>query len=141
MKFIEFIHNFKYIGDGIGKNTNISDVNNRELLVGIAVEMEHTKDINRAASISLDHLIEKNNYYSLLLKSGIVDEKKAIYLGKKLLNINTEDQYDMMNPDKGMGSPAEFMRKMNQHKEINKDDEITNVLLGFKPFNVGDYVN
>ena len=139
MKFIEFLNNFKYVGNGIGKNTKITTVNYNELLVGIAVEMEHTKDIYRAASITIDHLSENNEYYSILLKSGIVDEKKALYLGKKLLNINTENQYDMTNPDKGMGSPAELMRKMNSY--INKDDEVTNVLLGFKPFNVGDYVN
>ena len=77
MRFNEFINSFQYTNDGIGKNTSINDVNKKELLVGIAVEMEHTTDLNQSASIAIDHLTENGEYYSILIKSGLVDEDKA----------------------------------------------------------------
>ena len=80
MKFNEFISSFQYTNDGIGKNTSINDVNKEQLLVGIAVEMEHTTDLNQSASIAIDHLTENNEYYSILIKSGLVDENKALEL-------------------------------------------------------------
>lgn len=88
MKLFEFISNFQYTNNGVGKQTSINDVDKKQLLIGIAVEMEHNIiDLNVAASIAIDHLTENNNYYTILLKSGLVDEKKALYLGNKLLNI------------------------------------------------------
>lgn len=112
MKLNDFYNTYKYINDGIGKNTSVLDVNKKQLLVGINVEFEHTRDINMAASIAIDHLTEKPEYYTILLQSGLVDEKKAIYLGKKLLNI------DIVN------------NKL-------EDDQLTDILLGFTPHKLG----
>ena len=38
---------------------------------GIKVEMEHTDDIIIAVRIALDHLSEKKDYYTQLLKAGL----------------------------------------------------------------------
>jgi len=69
---------------GKGDKTNPKDVDQNELKVGIAVEMEHTSDAEAAKEIALDHLTENPKYYSDLIKSGIVDEPKALDLAKQL---------------------------------------------------------
>jgi hypothetical protein len=73
------------IPGGKGDNTKPEDVNQNELKVGIEVEMEHTNDRKKALEIALDHLTEHPQYYSILMKSGLVDEPKAIELYNKLL--------------------------------------------------------
>jgi len=52
-------------------------------LIGIKVEMEHTDDIKKAVEIAKDHLTEVPNYYTILINSGLVDEKEAINLYNK----------------------------------------------------------
>jgi hypothetical protein len=114
MKYSEFINNFQYCGNGVGKDTSINDINKNELLVGIAVEFEHTNDINTSTSIAIDHLSENNQYYTELVNDGLVDEEKAIYLAKKFLNIS---------------------------KNNNSEKEQENEILGYKPLNVGDNID
>lgn len=87
MKLEEFKKQFKYANDGHGKNLSIYDVDQNELIVGIAVEKEHSKNLNIRASIALDHLADNKKYYTLLIQSGIVDEKEAIDLAKKYLKV------------------------------------------------------
>ena len=72
------------IAGGKGDKKSPEDVDKNELAVGIEVEMEHTSDKETAKEIALDHLTEKPKYYSLLIKAGIVDEKSALELAKKL---------------------------------------------------------
>ena len=72
------------ISGGKGDKTNPKDVDQNELKVGIAVEMEHTSDAEVAKEIALDHLTENPKYYTELIKSGIVDEKEALKLAKDL---------------------------------------------------------
>jgi len=55
----------------------------KQLAIGIAVEMEHTNNKKTALEIAIDHLTEKNDYYTELIKSGIVDEKEALRLYNK----------------------------------------------------------
>lgn len=50
----------------------------KELNAGIAVEMEHTNDSERAKRIALDHLYEDPEYYEKLANAGLVDEPKAL---------------------------------------------------------------
>lgn len=75
------------IKGGKGDKTKIADVDQNELKIGIAVELEHTNDVDRATEIALDHLTEDPKYYSKLILSGIVDEPEALRLAKELLNI------------------------------------------------------
>ena len=50
------------------KGLKESDVDPKELEMGIEVEKEHTVDEETAKRISLDHLAEIPNYYTLLKK-------------------------------------------------------------------------
>ena len=76
------------IDGGKGDHISPKDVDKNELRVGIEVEYEHAEgDKIAAIDISLDHLKEDPKYYSKLVKSGIVDEPKAIELAKKLLGV------------------------------------------------------
>ena len=164
MKLSDFIREFHYTNNGIGENTPIEKINKEQLLVGIAVEMEHTDDLNMSASIAIDHLTENKDYYTILLQSGLVDEKKALQLGKELLNIDamekeagveTGDQEDTPHVSGAYledGMPGERDRnghpipaidpnfsKMELEPAGDKDNELSDELLGYKPHNVQDY--
>ena len=147
MKFNEFINNFKYTGNGVGKNTSINDVDKYQLIVGIAVELEHTDDLNVSASIAIDHLTENEKYYTILLNSGLVDEEKAMFLGQKYLNVDSAQQNAAMNAEENQdGMPGELDKNGDSIPAIepdfddNKDKQMTDMLLGFEPKNVGDEV-
>ncbi len=73
-----------FVKGGKGDKTKYENLDADELNVGIKVEMEHTDNIEIAKEIAKDHLTENPKYYSDLIKSGIVDEKDAIDLAKKL---------------------------------------------------------
>ncbi len=114
MRLADLINTYTYVnGDGKGRNTNINQVDRNELVVGVTVELEHGHELNRAMSIAVDHLTENKKYYSILVKAGLVDEPKALELAKKYLGI------DLTKKD--------------------KDEELTNKLLGFDPYNEEDY--
>lgn len=53
---------------GKGDNTKPSEVDQKELAMGIKEEMEHTDDPEIAEEIALDHLTETPNYYSKMKK-------------------------------------------------------------------------
>lgn len=50
----------------------------KQLEVGKAVEAEHTPDPEVAIEIALDHLYEDPDYYTKLIKAGVVDEPEAL---------------------------------------------------------------
>jgi len=50
------------------KSITEKEVDQAQLKKGIKVELEHTKDIDLARKITLDHLAEIPNYYDLLEK-------------------------------------------------------------------------
>lgn len=52
-----------------------SDVDTSELKKGISVEMEHTKDPNKAKTIALQHLAEDPKYYTKLSKVGLEENE------------------------------------------------------------------
>ena len=73
---------------GKGEDLSPADVDADELAVGNEVEMEHTDDPEIAQEISLDHLAEDPEYYTLLIQAGLVDEPKALKLFRELLAEN-----------------------------------------------------
>jgi len=75
------------IKGGKGDKTDPVDVDENQLKVGIAVEIEHTDNPVTAEEIAIDHLTEDPEYYTKLILSGIVDEEEAIQLAKDLLGI------------------------------------------------------
>ena len=124
MTFIDLLNNYHSFNKG-GKGDNLSpfDVNKNELIVGLYVEREHTNNPFLSIAIALDHLSENPRYYTELVQSGIADEPKAIELAKKYLNVTPVDKNAVIDNPK------------------SEDEEMTDVLLGFKPRNVGDYSN
>ncbi len=83
-KFVTGLDFENTIMGGKGDKTNINTLDQNELQVGIAVEMEHTDDENIAKEIASDHISENPKYYSKLVQSGIVDEPEAIKIYNKL---------------------------------------------------------
>ena len=66
------------------------DVDPKEFLVGLAVEVEHSSDIAVQRAITLQHLADNPKYYSEGMKKGIFDEPSAINIYKKYF-INKEE--------------------------------------------------
>lgn len=56
----------------------------KQLKVGVAVEMEHTNSDAKAEEIAMDHLAEDPRYYTKLVRKGFVDEPKALKIYKEL---------------------------------------------------------
>lgn len=91
MKYSELIKNYAVkISGGKGDKSKPEDFDKKELIVGIYVEREHTSDPKTAIEISIDHLSENPKYYTDLVNSGIVDEKKAIEAAKRFGMIKDE---------------------------------------------------
>lgn len=74
------------VSGGKGDKISEKDVDPKEFAVGVKVEMEHTDDESIAKEIALDHLEEVPNYYTRLIKSGLVDEEPALKKYKELFN-------------------------------------------------------
>jgi hypothetical protein len=62
---------------GVGDITAPSNVNTKELSIGVQVEMEHTNDDKIATEIAMDHLTEDPEYYSKLVAAGLANEFKS----------------------------------------------------------------
>ena len=97
-------------------------VHPQELSMGIKVEMEHTKDAEKAKKIALDHLAENPFYYTQLKLSGVDvkatpnKEKKAI--AKKKDETELVDKANQMKPVKGVEKAKASANKAS--KETNK---------------------
>ncbi len=77
--------------DDILLGTNVEDYNPNELAVGKEVEREHTNYVQAATDIAKHHLSEDPEYYTKLLKTGLVDEETAIQLAHALKMIDDND--------------------------------------------------
>ena len=109
------------IKGGLGDDKNLDDFDPEQVKRGLDVEKEHTDNPEIAGEITADHLTEVPNYYG---DEGSDPECCA----------QCNAASDVENPDKDMGSPAEFSGK------LDTSDPLVDVLLGYKPLNVGDYV-
>lgn len=64
---------------GVGDSTDVSEVDQSELALGLRHEMEHTNDPVIAREIAIDHLTEDPLYYTNLQRFGTHEAfKKAI---------------------------------------------------------------
>jgi hypothetical protein len=62
------------IKGGKGDNLDLSKFDKKQVLDGLRVEREHTKNDKIALDIVRDHLKEDPNYYKKLKKAGLADE-------------------------------------------------------------------
>lgn len=65
-------------GHSVDKKFAENDACPKQLEIGILVEYEHTDIESQAKKIALDHLSDTKDYYTKLIKAGLVDEKKAL---------------------------------------------------------------
>lgn len=70
-------------GDSTKEKFTEKDADKHQLDIGIEVEYEHTDKKTEATKIALDHLSKYPDYYTKLIKAGLVDEPKALALYKK----------------------------------------------------------
>lgn len=75
----------QHLTGGKGDNLSDYDVDEDQLLIGIAVEMEHTNNKDVAKEIALDHLSEIDDYYTKLIQADLADEPEALKLFNKLI--------------------------------------------------------
>lgn len=92
--------------------------------MGIKVEMEHTKDPEKALDIAMDHLSEDPFYYTKLKMAGLADElekpkkKKRTDIPVEATSKNTVDKANATKPVKGVEKPKASANKA--HKETVK---------------------
>lgn len=109
---------------GLADGESVMDYDPEEILKGIEVEMEHTKDPRVAIEITMDHLEEFFDYYTRL-------EKMENQAEEDVENLNSDenestDNLSVINLD-------DIPDDLKQHGEVinNSDDEFENSLLGF----------
>jgi len=67
-KMLNKLNEADYVPGGRADKTSSSDVDQKELTIGIKIEMEHTDDKKLAKEIATDHLVEIPDYYTRLKK-------------------------------------------------------------------------
>ncbi len=77
-EYIQLMEDLRTAGRSVENKITENDVCPKQLAVGILVEYEHTDIEYEAKKIALDHLAEHKDYYTKLVKAGLVDEKPAL---------------------------------------------------------------
>jgi hypothetical protein len=98
------------IPGGKGEGKSPLEFTPDQILKGMRVEMEHTDDPMVSLEIALDHLTEDPEYYG-----------------------NDEENPELM-------AQANAAADVDKPESEEDDKEMTNMLLGFKPHNVGDEI-
>lgn len=106
---------------GLADDSAVMEFDPQELLKGIEVEMEHTKDPRIAIELAMDHLYELDDYYTRLEQM----EEKGREETPSIEN-NDESSIDVDNiPD-----------ELKQHGEVlndtsSEDEELKDAILGY----------
>ena len=110
---------------GAGDKTNPDSLNQAQLQVGILVQMQHTNKKQIAKQIAVDHLTQHPNYYTKLIRAGLVDQKPALALAKTngvIMSRSDEAQPRTTQNDKeAEKTPKENIQKSTQTEENTKD--------------------
>jgi hypothetical protein len=112
---------------GEGDDKSPMDFDPNQILMGLKVEMEHSDDPMQALEITMDHLSEDPEYYTV--KDDPEDSAQ--------FNA-ASDAEEMTSTDEKNPSGCFDDRKLMNYSD---DEETTNMLLGFKPKNVGDEID
>jgi hypothetical protein len=97
----ESLNEYEVIKGAKDVGIEVSDVDPKEFLVGMAVEAEHSTDLAVRRTIALQHLAENPKYYSEGMKDGLFDEEAAINLYKKYF-IDKEEPAEEETADLGI---------------------------------------
>jgi len=67
----------------IDTGLTVKDVDQKEFLVGLAVEKVHSDNLAVQKELALQNLVENPKYYSEAMKKGLVSDPAAINIYKK----------------------------------------------------------
>jgi len=141
---------------GLGDEATTQQFDQEQVLMGLKVEMEHSDDPTVALEIVLDHLSEDPEYYTTkdnpecsAQANAAKDAEGDEEANPDLYGAGSEDQNDVEkeNPDlypegwkemDGMFMNPNNPMYMGGNKKNDKEEE--DILLGFKPHNVGDEI-
>ena len=129
------------IPGGKGEGKSPLEFDPEQIKKGMQVEMEHTDDPMVSLEIALDHLSEDPEYYTekeTPKASAQFGAAKDAGEEKSRVEIDNPDLY----PDGWKEMDGMFMNPENpMYKKMHgtDDKETADMLLGFKPHNVGDY--
>lgn len=129
------------IDGGLADEDDAEGFDPKQVMLGMGVEMEHTDDPKIALEITLDHLKELPDYYTRLDKM-----EKDAKVGGEIEPDGEHPLADIM--DVGDADSESLPMVAPENKGINvaldkgePEEEKKDELLGFKPMNVGDYVD
>jgi hypothetical protein len=90
----------------------------KQLIKGMKVEMEHTKNKDKAKEIAMDHIWEDPNYYDKLKKIESKEEKDKKYL-------DIEDMIPMLKKQLMKGTKVDQQQKKEKTKSKEESKEAT----------------
>ena len=102
-------------------NSTVAQLN-QELKLGIEVELEHTKDEEKAKEIAMDHLVEIPDYYTRLNnmeKEAEEDLNETSVKNVDNSNMNIRQAMDYINPD---GSVTDEGRQAEKEGKIKIEE-------------------
>jgi len=111
------------LAGGLADDKVAAEFDPEQIAMGIKVEMEHTDDPKIALEIAMDHLTEIPDYYTHLDKM------------EKDVETNGAGSTDPINPSGCL--PPEMYG--DEESVGDRDNELSDELLGYKPHNVQDY--
>lgn len=143
------------IKGGLGDDKSPLDFSAEQIKKGMAVEMEHTDDPMIALEITLDHLTENPEYYTVKdnpedsAQFGAASDAEKINQNEIGDNETPEGEenvfigHDSENSEDGniqigMEHNMDTTTGTNMAHPHDKTDDETDILLGYKPKNVGD---
>lgn len=93
---------------GLGDNASMSEFCYCQVIAGMAVEMEHTDDVEEALEITLDHLSEDEYYYSTVIPlEEVASALKDVYRTVAKKARSNRNQYETMTAaNMGLGGTA-----------------------------------
>ena len=103
---------------------DVEDYDPNQLAVGTQVEKEHTDYEQAAQKIAKHHLAEDPQYYTKLLKTGLVDEESALKLAQALDIIDQDEvQEALRGVNESTGPRAEiFITDTGFSPTVNQSD-------------------
>ncbi len=101
-----------------------------DLQAGMRVELEHTRDMNKAAGIALDHLCERSDYYKKLrtLEDGAQESKTVFCVQRRALHKsdreNPNHKYSKKLPDGKGGWVYIYDEPKKTHRKEQADPKM-----------------
>lgn len=125
------------IEGGLGDNKSLLEFDPEQIKLGMGVELEHTDDPLIALEITLDHLTEDPQYYTI---KDSPEASAQFQASTDASNVVNGSQDGMAGELDGNGNPIPAIDPSfgKRFSKQDSNDDIENILLGYKPKNVGE---